>query len=215
MNTASSTSARNLSQVLSDLQNSFSGQSIISIKDIVQTFKARGFGFFIFLFALPAALPLPAVGIGTILALPLLFLTAQHAFGRQTLWLPAWLEKKEVTKERLDGFVVASLPWMRRLEYVIRPRFHGMTEGLPARLFSIFGFIMAISVLFPLPLTNTVPALGVALIGIGMIMRDGLALIAGTLIGMAWITLLIWAILFLGPEGFELIKEFIKGLIGA
>ena len=209
MNTATPT--RSLSQVLCDLQDSFSNQDVISIKDIVETFKARGFGFFIFLFALPAALPLPAVGIGTILALPLLFLTAQHAFGRKTLWLPTWLESKQVTKERLNNFVTTSLPWMNRLEYIIKPRLHAITEGLSARLFSIFGFIMAISVLFPLPLTNTIPALGVALIGIGMMMRDGLAIIAGTFIGMAWITLLVWAIIFLGPEGFE----FIKGLIGA
>lgn len=214
MNTTPHPTTRSLSQVLCDLQDSFSGQDVITIKDIVQTFQARGFGFFIFLFALPAALPLPAVGIGTILALPLLFLTAQHAFGRKTLWLPTWLESKDITNERLNAFVHTSLPWMKRLEYIIRPRLHSITEGFSARLFSIFAFIMAISVLFPLPLTNTVPALGVALIGIGMMMRDGLAIIAGTFIGMAWIALLIWAIIFLGPEGFNLIKDFLKGLIG-
>ena len=213
MNGSPTISARTLSQVLCDLQDSFSGHDTVSIKDIIQAFQARGFGFFIFLFALPAALPLPAIGIGTILALPLLFLTAQHAFGRKTLWLPAWLEKKELSQNKLDGFVTGALPWMKQLEYIIRPRLRVITEGFFARLFSIFGFIMAISVLFPLPLTNTVPALGVALIGIGMMMRDGLAIIAGTIIGMAWITLLIWAILFFGPEGFEIIKDFIKELL--
>ena len=82
---------RTLSQLLDDLQNSLSGPHV-SIASILEAFHERGFGFCLFLFALPAALPLPAVGLGTILAPPLLLLSAQMILGRHTVWFPARLQ---------------------------------------------------------------------------------------------------------------------------
>ena len=72
---------------------------------------------------------------------------------------------------------------------------------------------MALSVIIPLPLTNTIPSLGIALMAVGVIMRDGLAVIAGALIGMAWVALLCGIVIFLGTDGIDLAKDFIKGLL--
>ncbi len=72
---------------------------------------------------------------------------------------------------------------------------------------------MALSVCVPLPLTNTVPAFGIALMSIGILMRDGLAVLAGVAIGMIWVFILYGILLFVGLEGVDLMKETIKGLI--
>ena len=45
-------------------------------------------------------------------------------------------------------------------------------------------------------------------------MADGLAVIAGIIVGVLWISLLTYAILFFGMEGIELIKEGIKAWLG-
>ena len=71
---------------------------------------------------------------------------------------------------------------------------------------------MALAVAVPLPLTNTVPAFGIALMSIGVLMRDGLAVIGGLIIGLAWVIALVSFVIIFGEQGFDLMKNFIKGL---
>ena len=69
---------RTLSQLFEDLKAHIQTPEV-SIQTLLEAFHERGFGFFLFMIALPAALPIPALGISTIIALPLLILTAQQA----------------------------------------------------------------------------------------------------------------------------------------
>lgn len=206
------TQIRSLTALLLDLKTSFEGQESITVGQILEGFHERGFGFFLFLFALPAALPLPAVGYGTILALPLLFLTAQQAIGRHTIWFPDKVKAKSLKTKNLTGSIDKAVPWMQKLEILIRPRLGFMTRGAAGNLIGVFGFIMACSVLLPVPLTNTVPSLGIALMGIGILMRDGLAVLAGAIIGIAWIAALVGFTLHFGAEGLDMFKSMIKSV---
>lgn len=203
---------RSLSDILKSIETQCTGEKI-SVADLLETFHERGFGFFLFIFALPAALPLPAVGVGTILGIPLVFLTAQQAIGSHTIWFPEKMKRKGLKRETVIGMVEGALPWVKRIEKLIKPRLSFVTEGAFSRMIGIFGFIMALSVCVPLPLTNTVPSFGIALMSIGVIMRDGLAVLAGAAIGMIWVTTLTMVILFLGTEGIGLVKDLIKGLL--
>lgn len=203
-------SARSLSDLLLDLK-AYTTPEGITVKTLLDAFHERGFGFFLFLFALPAALPVPAFGINTVIALPLLLLTAQQAMGRHSVWVPIKWHHKTLSEVRVDGFITAATPWIKRLEFFIRPRLEFMTQGHISKLIGIFGFVMALAVAVPLPLTNTVPSFGIAMMAIGVLMRDGLAVIGGAMIGMIWITLLLGFVIIYGPEGFDVAKEFIKG----
>lgn len=203
-------SVRSLSDILIELQSRLNGDDI-SLKTLLTTFHERGFGFFLFLFALPAALPIPAFGINTVIALPLLLLTAQQAIGRHTIWIPKKWHDKTISKDNVDGFILKASPWIKRSECFIRPRFGFMTQGHISKLIGLLGFIMALAVAIPLPLTNTVPSFGIALMAIGVLIRDGLAVIGGALIGMIWVILLVGFVLIYGPEGFDMARDFIKG----
>ena len=201
---------RSLSDILKSIETECKDETI-SIDNLLEAFHERGFGFFLFLFSLPAALPLPAVGVGTILGIPLVFLTAQQAIGRHTIWFPQKFRNKSLKRERVTSMIDAALPWTMRIEKFIKPRFEFVTHGLFSRLIGVFGFIMALSVCVPLPLTNTVPSFGIALMSIGVIMRDGLAVLIGAIIGMVWVCSLTMILLFLGAEGVDIIKDVIKG----
>ena len=207
-------SPRSLSQLVSDAQHALSGgRDTLDLADILEIFHERGFGFLLFLFALPAALPLPGLGINLIVAMPLIFLSAQQAFGRHTVWFPGRIREKQIGRGRLIAFLQSSLPWMRRLEVFVQPRLCFVTQGVFSNLIGLCGLLMALSVLVPLPLTNTVPAMGIALMAIGVTMRDGLAVIAGMTLGLTWIALLIGVTVLLGAEGAAFLKDFIKQLL--
>lgn len=203
---------RTLSQILVDIQAQLT-QERISFSMLLEAFHERGFGFFLFLFALPAALPVPAFGLNTIIALPLLLLTAQQAIGRHTIWVPNRFKAKTISKARIDGFVLKATPWIKRLEIFIKPRLAFVTQGVSSYFIGIMGFLMALAVSIPLPLTNTIPSFGIAMMAIGVLMRDGLAVIFGAVIGMLWVILLVSFVMIYGPEGFDIIKNFIKGIL--
>lgn len=205
---------RSLTQMLTDARTSIPKDSEdLSLGQILEIFHERGFGFILFLFALPAAIPLPAIGINLIIAIPLLFLTVQQMIGRHTIWFPQSIRNKKIKTQRFNNFLDASVPWMKHLEFFIRPRFGFITQGLFSCFIGLCGFIMALSVCVPLPLTNTVPSMGIALMALGVVMRDGLAVIGGMLIGLCWIALLVLILIFIGVEGFDLINVTIKAYI--
>ena len=203
---------RTLSDLLSDLQAHLKTPEI-SINVLLEAFHERGFGFFLFLIALPAALPLPALGINTIIALPLLLLTAQQAIGRKSIWLPEKWKSKTVESAKIESFITAAQPWIKLIEYIIRPRLSFITQDVFLNIIGLAGFFMSLAVAIPLPLTNTVPAFGIALMAIGILMRDGLAVIGGLIIGILWIIALTSFVVIFGSEGFDIMKDFIKGLI--
>ncbi len=200
---------RAISQVLIDLQDTLPATKVCTF-DILEALHERGFGFLLFIFALPAAIPLPALGINTIIALPLFFLTTQQMLGRKTVWIPEKIKYKTISRAFFEKIVAKALPYLEKIEYLLKPRLAFITGGIFSNLIGLIGLILTIFITIPLPLTNTVPAMGIALMALGVIMRDGLAVIAGAAVGLAWVAMLVFVTLFIGMEGLDLIKETIK-----
>lgn len=204
---------RGLSSLLHEIDARFEGRESLRVDELLEAFHERGFGFFLFLISLPAALPLPALGLNTIIAAPLMLLTAQQSLGFHVIWVPQGLKGKTIPQDKVQAFIRMALPWVARIEFFIRPRLGFLTQGVFSHLIGVLGLFMALSVAVPLPLTNTVPSFGICLMAVGVLMRDGLAVLAGATIGTAWVVMLIVVALLFGIEGFDLVKEWIKSLV--
>ena len=199
-----------LSQTLDDFSNSLTANQI-TLHALLEHFRDRSLAFFLFLFALPAAIPLPGLGINLIIAAPLILLTLQQVMLREHIWLPKALHDKPISKARINTLTRQAVPWIKRLEILSKPRLSSVASLSP--LIGLCGFIMALSVTIPLPLTNTVPSMGIAIMALGTMTRDGLAVIAGMLLGLGWIALLSYTVIFLGTEGVDLLKETITSFL--
>lgn len=211
---ASDMSIRSISQLLEDFSASITTEKV-TIEEIMEAFHERGFGFFLLIFAFPAALPIPALGINTLIATPLFFLTVQQMMGRHVIWLPGFMRRKEVSREFIQNTMAKAIPWCQRVEHLFRPRMGMITQRPFSQFIGLFGLIMAVSITIPLPMTNTVPAFGIAVMAAGTLMRDGLAVLFGATAGLIYVALLVGVTIFLGVEGIDLLKEAIKGWIGA
>lgn len=204
---------RSISQIFKDIDTEITGEKV-SIGDLVDLLHERGFGFLLLILSVPMALPIPVPpGINVLLASPLILLTAQQAIGRHSVWLPTWMKNKSIKREKMSTMIHATIPWFERLERIVKPRLEFMTLGICSHLIGIFGLIMALTICIPLPLTNTVPSLGIALMAVGVIMRDGLAVFAGAFIGILWVSALFLIVTFLGTEGIDIVKDIIKGYL--
>lgn len=75
---------------------------------------------------------------------------------------------------------------------------------------ALFGFMLGIGMLVPVPFTNTLPSLGLAVICVGILNRDGLAVVVGAVLGLAGLivlAVLIWAIFLIGIHLGEAIEH--------
>ena len=80
-----------------------------------------------------------------------------------------------------------------------------MTSRSATRLIGALLLIPCASILVPLPLTNTVPGIAVALAAVGLIERDGLFVLMGLIGGLIWV-----ALLFIGgPALIYLVVDFV------
>lgn len=196
-----------LSTVIQDSKALITGDHM-TLKQIFDLFQDRGTAFMLFLVALPSALPVPAIGIFMIIGPPLIFLTFQQMIGCKVIWLPQWLQRKTLKSESFKTVLGKAIPLIQKIEIFSKPRFTALTQGIAPSIIGLMGFIMALSVLMPIPLTNTVPSMGIAGMALGILMRDGLAVIAGAVIGLGWVLMLITLFMFFGEETIDVVKGF-------
>jgi hypothetical protein len=193
-----------ISDRLDLLAASASGPAV-TLEWILGQLHERAFGLFLLVLALPCCIPF-LYGIPQIVALPLMFVSAQVLIGRQTPWLPRRLSARTVSSAGLQSLARRAGPWLRRIEAVSRPRQAQLTRAPLDRIVGLALVIFSASILVPLPGTNTVPGIAVVLVAMGLLQRDGFLVMFGMLLGITWVASLIFA-------GATLVS-LIKGWIG-
>lgn len=199
---------RPLSDLLASTKAAFTANRI-SIDAILEAFHERGFGLLLFLFALPGAVPIPMPGLNTLFAIPLIILTFQQMLGFHTVWMPRRLKSATISHDHFHAIIDWALPYTERMEYLFKPRLSFMTQGIFSRLIGASGLVMAITGALPLLFVNTVPAVGVAIMGIGVMMRDGVAVIVGMVVGLLWTVCILSLYAFFGVGAVIMVKDYV------
>ena len=178
-----------------------------TLGDVLNRLDERAYGFLLLLLALPCCLPFVYL-LPQIVALPMLALAGQLGAGRRHPWLPAALNNRSFSIAAFEKVLTRSERYVGWVESIARPRLRPVTGHGGARIVGALLLVPTASILVPLPSTNTIPGIGVAITSIGLIERDGVLVIAGLLIGFLWVGLLV----FLGAEAAQLIKNWLTGL---
>ena len=162
----------------------------VTLAEIVGGLGDRGLGVLIAIFALPNILP-SAVPFGNVpTGIPPLIFAIQLALGVDHLILPGFLARQTVGTRWLRALaprVASVLSWFERL---LTPRMEWVTDPRAERIIGIIAIVLAMVSTLPIPFGHNLPALGLVLIGLGLIERDGLAILIGAAIGMAGAILL-------------------------
>ncbi|MCJ2543602.1 exopolysaccharide biosynthesis protein [Thermostichus vulcanus] len=158
----------------------------IRVEQILKLAGERSFGLFLVVLSLPSALPLPAPGYSTPFGLLIVLLAAQLAMGRTTPWLPEWVLQKSIQLNQFQRLVQAGIPWLQRIEKISRPRWTYLcTSRLSRGVLGTLITLMGISMIIPIPGTNTLPAIGVFVTAFGLMEEDGILCSLGSLICVA------------------------------
>lgn len=189
--TAQFDEAMAISRRLTKLAEDAEGETV-TLDWVLAQLHERAFGLFLLVLALPCCIPF-LYGVPQVVALPLMFVSAQILFGRRVPWLPQRLGARSVSKASLENLASRAGPWLRRIEAVSRPRVEALTRTPLDRVVGQALVLFSASILVPLPGTNTVPGIAVVIVAMGLLQRDGILVILGALLGTTWIASLVFA----------------------
>lgn len=153
----------------------------LCLGEVVEAFGERAFGPVMFFFALINMMPWPPGGT-TLTGAPLLLLSMELAWGRDELWTPRWADRitvRRATFRRLSGRFQSGLKFTERLS---RPRLHFLTSPLGQGLIGVACVFLSVVLVLPVWGGNLLPATAIGFFALGVMQRDGLAVIVGWLL---------------------------------
>ena len=131
----------------------------------------------------------------------------QLIFGAKRPWFPQKWLNRPIELKTVQGFLKGGIPWLQKIELVSRPRLSYVCTSFPGRI--IIGSVialMAISMMIPIPGTNTLPAMGIFVTGFGLLDDDGAISLGGLVLCVMGATLTSLILIF----GYEAVKGGIQ-----
>jgi hypothetical protein len=161
----------------------------LTVADIVAVLRDRAFALLVVLLGLPNCLPMPPP-IPFVCGLLLGLVAAQLAAGRATPWLPQTLLRRSIPQDAVERAVTRALPVLHRLERWSKPRIAFLESPVALRLIGLVLIALALGLLVAAPVIGQIP-LGVAvcLVGLGLVERDGMLVVAGFVVGVVGLAL--------------------------
>lgn len=175
---------RALSDVLDQLEESASGDSI-PIEKVVKTLGRKSFASLMLTFSLISTSPASAIpGVTAVVAAIVFILSVQMIFGRNCVWLPDFILRRQLSTQKLCKGVA----WLRKpvhfIERFLRPRLtfllHRPWFFLP--LILILGLTMFMPFMEIIPTSGSIASAVIALFAAGMLTRDGGLVLAAMLL---------------------------------
>ena len=183
------------SQVFGQFLHLSESKSSISIQELMEALNQYAFGIILIFFSLPNCIPLPP-GISSVISMPLVFFGIQMTLGIHQPWLPARIMHRHISHKSLCEIMGIGKRLLRHLERYTHPRLIILSGSYAKRYLGIIVTIFGLMISLPLPGTNFVPALGVLFIALGLLERDGIAILIGLLIGSIGVILTLTIIYF-------------------
>ena len=180
--TVSPSSETRLTDTLDVLAAGCAGDRV-SLDDLTRTLGDKCFAGLIFILAAPNVLPTPP-GTSAVLGVPLILVTLQLMLGMRRPWLPAVLLSRDVSTERFAGVADRISSLTARAERLLTRRLDALTGLIGRRVVGALCLILSIVLSLPIPLGDTLPAAAISLLALGLLTRDGWAVIAGTAVAV-------------------------------
>ena len=173
---------------------------------LIEMFEEKSFAIlFVLLLGVPA-LPIPTGGATHVFEVIAVLLAVQLIAGRDKIWLPQKWCAKPLVGNKSQKFVTLLMRMIRRLEKLSKPRLRFLFDHRLSNI--VFGLLViggSVAAFFAPPFTglDTLPALGVVLLSLAVLLEDILLAIVAFVVGAAGVLLS----LFLGAAAIDGVKK--------
>jgi hypothetical protein len=179
-------------KVSDELEGWLGGDGEKTLASLIELFGKKSFAIlFVVLLAVPA-LPLPTGGATHVFEIVAVLLAAQLIAGRDVIWLPQRWRALELAGPKQQRFLAALMRMIRRLERISRPRLRFLFDHRLSNI--VFGVLViagCLGAFFAPPFTglDTLPALGVVLLSLAVLLEDFALVVAAVAVGVAGVVL--------------------------
>lgn len=183
-----------VSELLDQVENAGDGGDRVSVEDVVHAIGDDAFAPLLLVPALIIVSPASAIpGLSSIGGLVMALISAQMVFGRKSLWLPAFLTRRTMPRDRLDKSIAFLRKPARFLDRVTKKRLSFLTAGPLRRLPPAICLCAALVIPFfeLVPMSSTTIASAITLFALALLTRDGLLLILGLCV-LSLVGFLVW-----------------------
>jgi hypothetical protein len=163
-----------------------------TVASLIELFQEKSFAIlFVVLLGVPA-LPLPTGGATHVFEIIAVLLAAQLIAGREAIWLPKRWRNLELAGDRQQRFLAGLMRLIRRLERISRPRLRFLFDHRLSNI--VFGVLViggCLGAFLAPPFTglDTLPALGVVLLSLAVLLEDFAIVIAAVVVGVTGVVL--------------------------
>ena len=173
-------------KVSDQLERWLEGDHPKTLGSLIELFGEKSFAIvFVLLLAVPA-LPLPTGGATHVFEVIAMLLALELIIGRREIWLPERWKGRQIAGAsggRLMGSLLRLIRWFERfsrprLGVLLRQRLSGIGFGVLVLALSLTAFVAP-----PFTGLDTLPALGVVLLSLGVLLEDIVVAIAGVVVG--------------------------------
>lgn len=171
-----------LSHVLTRLIDEIDGDTI-TLKALLERSGRQGMLLICALSTLPFLIPVSIPGVSTVFGAAIVLL-ASALFLNRLPWLPQRVLNKPLDTQKLLPALRKGVALVGKLDRWVKQRWLGLTSFTMLRVNCaavVFGGLLLMAPLGPIPFSNTAPAVGILLLTLGLIQRDGLFVILGYL----------------------------------
>jgi hypothetical protein len=149
----------------------------VTVDEFLGKMGHRAIALAILVFSLSAVVAGVVPGFSTLMAIPIMFMALQMVLGRNTVALPKNIREKHISPKLIRGALAQSVPTLRWVEKFLRPRLLVLTHPMAERLVALIIFILAGVLSLPIPGGNFLPSIGISILALAMLERDGLLLV--------------------------------------
>src|SRR3954470_9935380 len=159
---------------------------------LIALFEEKSFALlFVLLLGVPA-LPLPTGGATHVFEIIAALVALQLIAGRDHIWLPQRWCRLDLAGPKRQRFITGLMKMVRRLERFSRPRLRFLFDHRLSNI--VFGLLViagSAGAFFAPPFTglDTLPALGVVLLSLGVLLEDVIVVALGLVVGAAGVLL--------------------------
>jgi len=172
---ASHDGGRAASELLEDLVDTFPGETV-SVGELIDRLDSRAHGMLLLVLALPMCVP-NVPGISTIFGVLMLAPALQMVFGSRRLMVPKRVREWRVSGDALRRTFNVAIPSLKRVEYLIKPRWSRLTRFPATILVGLQTLLMALVLILPIPFANWPPGMTVAMTALALLQRDGILML--------------------------------------
>lgn len=185
-----------LSETLTRTIDGIQGETV-TLRELMAAIGEQGLLMLCAVATLPFLIPVSIPGVSTVFGAAIVLLAIAVTLNRMP-WMPKRILDRELSTASLVPALRKGVRIVSRIDTWVKPRALFLSDGHMARfngMVLLFGGVLLMAPFGFVPFSNTAPAVGILLLTIGMLQRDGLFVLLGylgTILTVVYFTVLIY-----------------------